>query len=202
MAADVVLATDSAYIGSLICFDTPHDPQVEAARSRAARLAEEWRAAQWVIAQNRKGVTPSSSAVLCYLEERRIASPHRARLPSWGVAGSPAGRKTVLRLRERWGGRVACLRPHAVVPVAEMQAKATTSERAVVSACAVISMRLRQRCLDRFIDAYARSRFVLQWILLQLSRCRGSVFATEKRARFRCRCGVQNGRAAVANSLP
>lgn len=148
------------------------------------------------------GVPPSSSAVLCYLEERRIASPHRARLPSWGVAGSPAGRKTVLRLRERWGGRVACLRPHAVVPVAEMQAKATTSERAVVSACAVISMRLRQRCLDRFIDAYARSRFVLQWILLQLSRCRGSVFATEKRVRFRCRCRVQNGGAAVANSLP
>ena len=115
--------------------------------------------------------------------ERR--GPSAGRGPAFGAAAGGClanGRNTLPTLMRARLGKHG----HDVVPVAEMQAKATTSERAVVSACAVIAVRLRERCLDRFIDAYARSCFVLLWMLLQLSRCRGSVFATEKRALFRC----------------
>ena len=77
------------------------------------------------VVQNKKGVTPPSSALHDHVEEQRLAVPEHVRPRPYGVVGSGTARKAMSHMRVRWGGRITRLRPRDVVPLAEMRVKAT-----------------------------------------------------------------------------
>jgi len=126
MVFDSFLAAESAYAMALCDFDNPHDGL---ALSTAVSWVEEWRAASWCMEQNHKGIAPSSAAVLDYMEARRLSIPESVQPSPRGVITSGAVRRAISRWRQRWSGRVARLRPQEVVPLADMQSKASVSHR-------------------------------------------------------------------------
>lgn len=78
--------------------------------STALSYVDEWRVAEWTLAQNLKGVAPCTPSVLCQFEALRSARPERLRLSSWGLSTNSSTRKRVCRWRKRFGGRVGKLR--------------------------------------------------------------------------------------------
>ena len=126
MVGDMVLAADVTELGALISMEVPLDG---AALKDAMKAVEEWRLAAWVQEQNRKGVTPSTRAVLEQFERRRGGLPEAAQPSSMGVCSDAGARKRASRWRRSWGGRLAALPVRDVIPVAEMREKAPAARR-------------------------------------------------------------------------
>ena len=123
MVGDMVLAADVTELGALISMLDG------AALKDAMKAVEEWRLAAWVQEQNRKGVTPSTRAVLEQFERRRGGLPEAAQPSSMGVCSDAGARKRASRWRRSWGGRLAALPVRDVIPVAEMREKAPAARR-------------------------------------------------------------------------
>jgi len=121
MVNDEILAVDSDHLVVLCDIDAPSDAL---AMSTAVRFVEEWRAVTWAVGVNRKGVSPSTGALLDHIEERRADVPEHVRPQAWGTVASGAARMRAARLRRRWGGRMGVLRVQEVVPVEIMREKA------------------------------------------------------------------------------
>ena len=123
---DSFIATDIDEIAALCDEGSPLDP---AAYAEAVRFVEEWRVVDWTVAQNKKGIALPSSMLLDQKERRRGALPAHARPPPWGSSMSASSRKRVSRLRERWHGRIATIRPRDVMTAEEMHQKALSVAR-------------------------------------------------------------------------
>ena len=101
--------------------------------STAVSYVDQWLVAEWTLEQNRKGVAPSTSAVLSKFEAIRLARPEALRLPTLGLSTSSASRKEVCRWRKRFGGRIGKIRPREGITLEELQFK--------VSSVAVVMVR-------------------------------------------------------------
>ena len=127
--ADVRKVVEDTYLGisvedlvSLCDADRPSDPK---AMRTALRHWEEWRLFHWVKETNeRKGVAPSTQAVLDQLERRYRELPEDLRPQARGMAHEAKERMFALRLRRRWGMRHGSIRAREDISIEEMRAKA------------------------------------------------------------------------------
>ena len=104
--------------------------------STAVSYVDQWRVAEWTLEQNRKGVAPSTSAVLGKFEAIRVARPEAVRLPTLGLSTSSATRKEVCRWRKRFGGRIGKISPREEITLEELQFKVSLVAVVMVGAFA------------------------------------------------------------------
>ena len=102
----------------------------------AVSYVDQWRVAEWTLDQNRKGVAPSTSAVLSKFEAIRLARPEALRLPTLGVSTSSATRKEVCRWRKRFGGRIGKICPREEITLEDLQFKVSSVAMVMVRDCA------------------------------------------------------------------
>ena len=121
MVADAFLAADSAYF---LAFCDPDGPSDTYASAEAVRWTEEWCAAAWPLAQNKKGITSNTASVLDYIKTQRlfVAEPARPKARITSECRSTRGRATLWR--HRWGGRLGRLHPQEIIPLDVMRARA------------------------------------------------------------------------------
>lgn len=122
LVVDDYLAADMTELFSLTDAGAPLDPDALAV---AMKRLNEWAGVTWAATQNKKGITPSTSALLDALELRRpdFLKHHVSSRP-WGNSSSGAARKRASRLRVRLHGRIGSLRVREEIPVETMRAKA------------------------------------------------------------------------------
>jgi hypothetical protein len=126
MVDDAFLAAEE---GEVIAMCSLSEPLDAAALSLAVRWVEQWRVVAWCKVQNARGVAPDTGALLAQFECGRRSWPFDVRPPPWGLSAAGGARKRVVRLRRRWGGRVAMLRPREDVPLESLRAKASLGGR-------------------------------------------------------------------------
>ena len=97
-------------------------PVNELALRRAMACVAQWRTVTWSARQTaERHVAPDTEALAVEYERVRANFVGPVLAPLWlGTAGA---RKQGTRLRQRWGGRFAVLRPRDVVSPAVMRAK-------------------------------------------------------------------------------
>ena len=111
----------AADLVNLVDYDVTHDM---AALTTASDIVHQWRVALWTAEQNRKGITPSTGAVLDEFETRRAQLPEYARAKAWGTSGEQSARQRASRWRRRWGGRIGKFQALEEVPLDAMVEKA------------------------------------------------------------------------------
>ena len=94
------------------------------ALATAVGVVRQWRVAAWTAEQNRKGITPSTGAVLDKFEASRGELGAASRPKAWGDSASGSARMRASRWRRRWGGRVGKFHVLEEVPIAVMVEKA------------------------------------------------------------------------------
>ena len=122
IVVDCFLHADAAEVASLIDTDAPADA---AAMEVATRYVEQWRLVVWTRDANvKKGVAPSTDAVLQRLGESRLQLPDTVRPTPRGIVAEASARQWARRWRRRWGGRHAKLRVRGDVGLPDMRHKA------------------------------------------------------------------------------
>ena len=86
---------------------------------------EEWGLKEWAEDLNRRrGLAPSTAAVLQEKERRRARVSAAVQPSAWGTAEGARGRMRATRWRRRWGGRFGSIRKREDVTPEELRAKA------------------------------------------------------------------------------
>ena len=125
LVEDMFLAVEPVRLAEL---SDQGDPAAPVAMSVACAFLAEWDLFRWVDAANqRKGVAPSTEALLQELERLRLQLPEAVRFPSRGVSSESRARVWALQWRKRWGAHHGRVRVREDIPAAEMRAKACSS---------------------------------------------------------------------------
>ena len=120
--------TENLFIASeprrLVELSDLRSPAAPAAMKVAALFWVEWCLAAWVgDANQRKGIAPSTGALLQELERRRLELPEASRFRSRGGSAENKARVWALQWRRRWGARLGRVRVREDISAAEMRAK-------------------------------------------------------------------------------
>jgi hypothetical protein len=121
MAEDLFLAAAPERLAELGDLENPAAP---VAMKAACLFWVEWGLAAWVgEANQRKGIAPSTAAVLQELERRRLQLPETVRFCSRGGPSENKARVWAHEWRKRWGARLGRVRPRDDISATEMRAK-------------------------------------------------------------------------------
>ena len=120
LICDTFLDASDAEILALTDEAAPSD---EGAFAIALDCAHQWAMAMWTVAQNEKGVTPSTAVVLDQFEVIRRKFPTSLRPKAWGTSASASSRKRVSNWRKRFNGRIAAIKARQEIPVDVMRRK-------------------------------------------------------------------------------
>ena len=93
--------------------ETPID---RTALETAVEYVHQWRLQSWTLEQNRKGITPSTAAVLAEFESRRLQQPDGSKPKAWGSSEQGGARMRVSRWRQMFNGRFGKLKVRELVP--------------------------------------------------------------------------------------
>ena len=183
---NLFLATDPRRLAELSDLDTPAVP---AAMKLATLFWVEWGIAGWVgDANRRKGVAPSTEALLQELERRRLQLPEAARFPSRGGSSENKARVWAFQWRRRWGARHCRVRVREDISVAKMRAKAFLFSGGVI----FMNPRVYKlgRFSPRFLHRFGGRQLVLMLYCMfsQLSGGPGSVPAAGPKSGAVCLC--------------
>lgn len=126
LVEDVFVAADAGELAALSDLDNPSDAP---ALATAVDYVEQWCVASWVKTRNRLGVAPPTRDVLGQFQDRQSAVPPAVRPRAWGASDEGSARMRLARWRQRWGGRVASLRPREILPQSLMLQKVCRGAR-------------------------------------------------------------------------
>ena len=130
---DLFLEVDDVQLAALTDLEDPLDA---AAAHDAVRYVAEWRLAEWTAQLNmKKGVAPSTDALLQQFEAQRLALPESMRPAARGTSAEASARVWISAWRKRWGARYGRVKIRENVSVDDMRQKASFQSRVSPPRC-------------------------------------------------------------------